>query len=243
MRSFAPPFVAAGPSGVTVRDRLKGLSLEDDRVLRLVGAQLGSLASRDLKIRCTDALDHDADRWAARKRELTAESSARWAGSITKASHDQWVLSRRCQLAHIRSLEAGVRILKQRLSLPIGGKGTKRAPGGYRSRREWFCKSRRLSILEHRLAVARTECEAGVVHVVRGGRRMLNSRNNLQAAELTPERWRQRWEASRWFLAADGESGKLFGNETSASRWTATSRSDCPRRCGTWPTPSMTGTF
>ncbi|MGW3829551.1 IS200/IS605 family accessory protein TnpB-related protein, partial [Streptomyces sp. NPDC005071] len=26
--------------------------------------------------------------------------------------------------------------------------------------------------------------------------------------------WRQRWEAERWFLAADGESGKRFGNET-----------------------------
>ncbi|MDT0470492.1 transposase, partial [Streptomyces sp. DSM 41699] len=84
------------------------------------------------------------DTWAARKQGLTAGSSSRWAGSITKATHDQWALSRRCQLAHIQGLEAGVRTLMHRLSQPIGQKGTKRAPGGYRSRGEWFQKSRRL---------------------------------------------------------------------------------------------------
>ncbi len=36
----------------------------------------------------------------------------------------------------------------------------------------------------------------------------------LKAAQLTEAAWRQRWEAERWFLAADGESGKRFGNET-----------------------------
>ncbi|WP_433461614.1 IS200/IS605 family accessory protein TnpB-related protein [Spirillospora sp. CA-128828] len=144
LRPVAAPFVAGGPSGVAVRDRLKGLSTGDERVLRLVGAHLGSLAGRDLKARCTDALDHDADRWAARKRELTAESSARWAGSITKAMHDQWALARRGKLVHIQSLEAGGRTLEHRLSLPIGQRGTRRALGGYRSKKEWFAKSRRL---------------------------------------------------------------------------------------------------
>ncbi len=169
LREIAPSFVALGPSGVAIRDRLKG---------------------------------------------LTAESSSRWAGSITKATHDQWALSRRCQLAHIHNLEAGVRTLMHRLSQPIGEKGTKRAPGGYRSKEEWFHKSRRLHTLEHRLDVARTDREAGRVHVVRGGRRLLNTRHNLQAAQLTEEQWRKRWEAERWFLAADGESGKRYGNET-----------------------------
>jgi IS605 OrfB family transposase len=49
---------------------------------------------------------------------------------------------------------------------------------------------------------------------VRGGRRLLNNRHNLQAAQLTESKWRERWEAERWFLAADGESGKRLGNET-----------------------------
>lgn len=214
LRTIDAPFVALGPSGVAIRDRLKHLTDVDDKVLRLVGEHLGRLASLDLKNRCADGLDHSSDTWAARKQGLTAGSSSRWAGSITKATHDQWALSRRCQLAHIQGLEAGVRTLMHRLSQPIGEKGTKRAPGGYRSRGEWFQKSRRLTTLEHRLDVARAEREAGVVHVARGGRRLLNNRHNLEAAQLTAEQWRERWEAERWFLAADGESGKRFGNET-----------------------------
>jgi IS605 OrfB family transposase len=214
LRTIETPFVALGPSGVAIRDRLKHLTPEDGKILRLVGEHLGTLASRDLKARCADGHDHSTDTWAARKRDLTVESSSRWAGSITKATHDQWALSRRCQLAHIHNLESGVRTLMHRLSLPIGEKGAKRAPGGYRSKGEWFQKTRRLHILQHRLDVARADRENGVVHVVRGGRRLLNNRHNLAKAQLTEAEWRQRWEAERWFLAADGESGKRYGNET-----------------------------
>ncbi|MET9886006.1 IS200/IS605 family accessory protein TnpB-related protein [Streptomyces sp. NPDC006430] len=214
LRAIDAPFVALGPSGVAIRDRLKGLTAQEETVLRGVGEHLGVLASRDLKQRCADGLEHSTHTWAARKRALTAQSSSRWAGSITKATHDQWALSRRCQLAHIQNLEAGVRTLTHRLSQPIGEKGSKRAPGGYRSKGEWFHKSRRLHILEHRLDVARADRDNGVVHVVRGGRRLLTNRHNLEKAQLTEAEWRQRWEAGRWFLAADGESGKRFGNET-----------------------------
>ncbi|WP_329344859.1 transposase [Streptomyces sp. NBC_01352] len=214
LRPIAAPFVALGPTGVAVRDRLKVLTPEDEKVLRLVGAHLGSLASHDLKARCADGLEHDSDTWASRKRDLTAESSSRWAGSITKATHDQWALSRRCQLAHIQSLEAGIKTIAHRLSQPIGEKGTKRAPGGYRSKQEWHAKTRRLATLKDRLERERTDREAGVVHVVRGGKRLARNRHNLEAAQITETQWRERWEAERWFLAADGESGKRFGNET-----------------------------
>ncbi|MFC5749620.1 IS200/IS605 family accessory protein TnpB-related protein [Actinomadura rugatobispora] len=214
VRPIAPPFVAAGPPGVAVRDRLKGLTAADERVLRLVGAHLGSLAARDLKARCGDGLAHDADRWAARKRELTGVSSARWAGSITKATHDQWALARRAQHAHIQGLEAGVRTLEHRLSLPMGARGAGRAPGGYGSRREWFAKSRRLAVLKDRLTGERADRDAGIVHVVRGGKRLARTRHHLGDAGLTERRWRERWEARRSFLAADGESGKRCGNET-----------------------------
>ncbi len=214
LRAIGAPFVAPGPSGVAIRDRLKGLTGEDEKVLRLAGELLGRLASRDLKQRCADGLEHSTQTWAARKRALTDESSSRWAGSITKASHDQWALARRCQLAHIQSLEAGIATLSHRLSQPIGGKGTKRAPGGYRSAHEWFHKSRRLHTLKARLEREKADRDAGIVHVVRGGRRLLNNRHNLGATQLTEHAWRQRWEAQRWFLAADGESGKRYGNET-----------------------------
>ncbi|MFF3819751.1 IS200/IS605 family accessory protein TnpB-related protein [Streptomyces bluensis] len=214
LREMAAPFVVPGPSGVAVRDRLKHLTAEDERVLRLVGDHLGALASRDLKARCAAGVDHDTEQWAERKRALTEESSSRWAGSITKATHDQWALARRGQLAHIQGLEAGVRTIAHRLSLPVGEKGGKSAPGGYRTRREWFVKTRRLHVLEDRLQAARADREAGVVHVVRGGKRLLNTRHHLDAAQLTEQQWRTRWQAGRRFLSADGESGKRFGNET-----------------------------
>ncbi|MDX3041142.1 hypothetical protein PV383_28700, partial [Streptomyces caniscabiei] len=124
VRSIAAPFIVSGPSGVAVRTRLKGLSPGDEKVLRLAGGHLGALASKDLKARCRDGLEHSGQAWAVRKRELTPVSSSRWAGSITKATHDQWALARRCQSAHIQNLEAGIRTIETRLSLPVGQKGT-----------------------------------------------------------------------------------------------------------------------
>ncbi|MFD0228195.1 IS200/IS605 family accessory protein TnpB-related protein [Streptomyces hirsutus] len=214
LRNLTAPFVVPGPSGVTVHTRLKRLTAADEEVLRRVGAHLGTLACRDLKARCHDGLGHDAKAWAARKRELTPLSSARWAGAITKATHEQWALARRGALAHLQNLESGVRTLRHRLALPLGQKGSKKAPGGYRNRREWHAKVRRLHVLEDRLARERANWEAGTVHVVRGGKRLARMRHQLPAARLTETQWRERWEAARWFLRADGESGKQYGNET-----------------------------
>ncbi|MFE9025014.1 IS200/IS605 family accessory protein TnpB-related protein [Streptomyces iakyrus] len=183
-------------------------------VLRLVGGHLGTLAARDLKARCAAGLQHDAEAWAQRKRALTPECSSRWAGSVTKASHDQWALARRGQLAHIKSLQAGIAMISHRLSLPVGAQGGKRASGGYRSRREWHAKSRRLRVLEDRLQAVRADWEAGRVRVARGGKRLLNTRHHLQQAGLREAGWRERWQAERRFLQADGESGKRYGNET-----------------------------
>ncbi|MGW5123376.1 IS200/IS605 family accessory protein TnpB-related protein [Streptomyces sp. NPDC004069] len=214
LREVVASFVVPGPSGVAIRAGLKGLTGRDETVLCQVGALLGSLASRDLKARCAAGLDHDSEQWARRKRALTGESSSRWAGSITKATHDQWALARRGQLAHIQSLRAGVKTITYRLLQPIGARGSKGSPGGYRSRREWFAKSRRLHVLEDRLEQVRADWEAGRVRVVRGGRKLARTRLHLEAAGLTEAQWRSRWQAERWFLQADGESGKRYGNET-----------------------------
>ncbi|MFE7597742.1 IS200/IS605 family accessory protein TnpB-related protein [Streptomyces sp. NPDC057494] len=214
LRQIARPFVVDGPSGVSVRDRLKGLTAEDEEVLRAVGAHMGRLASRDLACRVRDGLDHSTDTWAARKRELTVLSSSRWAGSVTSNTHDQWGLAQRAQHAHLQSLDAGIGMLRHRLSLPVGEKGSRGRPGGYRSKHEWFHKSRRLAVLEDRYEQVKAEREADRVSVVRGGRRLFNQRRNLAAAGRTAEQWRAEWEAARWFLTADGESGKRFGNET-----------------------------
>ncbi|MFF0761277.1 IS200/IS605 family accessory protein TnpB-related protein [Streptomyces sp. NPDC003737] len=214
LREIRRPFVADGPSGVSIRDRMRGLTVQDETVLRAVGEHMGHLASRDLARRCHDGLQHSTDTWAERKRELTAQSSSRWAGSITASTHDQWGLSRRAQAAHLQSLDAGIRMLRHRLSLPVGDKGSRGTPGGYRSCHEWFHKSRRLAVLESEYERVRCERRVGKVSVARGGRRLLKQRHNLAAAHKTQARWRQEWEAARWFLTADGESGKRFGNET-----------------------------
>ncbi|WP_435108636.1 IS200/IS605 family accessory protein TnpB-related protein [Nocardiopsis synnemataformans] len=214
LRTIADPFLAPTPTGVSVRDRLKGLTPRDEAVLRAVGAHLGSLASTDLATRCTDGTGHDKNAWAARKRGVTPVSSSRWAGAITKASNEQWALARRSQLAHLHRLQAGIDTLRHRLSQPLGTPGTKSAPGGYASRQEWHAKSRRLAALENRHAAEVADWDVGRVHVVRGGKRLLNTRHHLDQAQLTETAWRARWEAARFFLSADGESGKRYGNET-----------------------------
>jgi IS605 OrfB family transposase len=212
---MAASFVVPGPAGVAIRDRLR-VSAVDAAVLTEVGVYLGSLAAGDLAERSRQGLAHDATGWAVRKRELTGRSSARWAGSITKATHDQWALARRGQAAHMAWLRGQIASIEARLARPLGAKADKWAglARGYASRGEWHAKSRRLQTLKDRLAVVEADWAAGRVRVVRGGKRLANTRHHLQAAGLDEQAWRQRWQAERMFLSADGESGKRFGNET-----------------------------
>ncbi|MFF0090767.1 IS200/IS605 family accessory protein TnpB-related protein [Streptomyces canus] len=215
LREVEASFVVPGPAGVAIRDRLR-VSDADAAVLTEVGVYLGSLAAGDLAERSRHGLAHDAAGWAVRKRSLTGRSSARWAGSITKASHDQWALARRGQAAHTAWLRGQIASIEARLARPLGAKADKRAglARGYASRGEWHAKSRRLQTLKAQLAVVEADWAAGRVRVVRGGKRLANTRHHLQAAGLDEQAWRERWRAERMFLAADGESGKRFGNET-----------------------------
>ncbi|MFM9626381.1 MULTISPECIES: IS200/IS605 family accessory protein TnpB-related protein [Streptomyces] len=215
LRELAASFVVPGPAGVALRDRLR-VSEADAAVLAELGVFLGSLAAGDLAERSRQGLAHDAASWAVRKRELTGKSSARWAGSITKGSHDQWALARRGQAAHMAWLRGQIALIEARLARPLGARADKREglARGYASRGEWHAKSRRLHTLKDRLAVVEADWKAGRVHVVRGGKRLARVRHHLAAAGLDEAAWRQRWRAERMFLAADGESGKRFGNET-----------------------------
>ncbi|MCX4530754.1 IS200/IS605 family accessory protein TnpB-related protein [Streptomyces sp. NBC_00841] len=204
-----------GPAGVAVRARLR-LSAADVAVLCEVGAFLGGLAAGDLAVRSRQGLGHDAGSWAVRKRELTGLSSARWAGSITKATHDQWALARRGQARELAWLRGEIASIEARLGRPLGARADKRArlPRGYGSRVEWHAKSRRLHTLQDRLARLEEDWSAGRVHVLRGGKRLARLRHHLDEAGLDAQGWRERWQAARMFLTADGESGKRFGNET-----------------------------
>ncbi|WP_051857707.1 IS200/IS605 family element transposase accessory protein TnpB [Streptomyces cellulosae] len=215
LREVAASFVVPGPAGVAVRDRLR-VSEADAAVLSEVGVFLGSLAAGDLAERCGQGLAHDAASWAVRKRSLTGRSSARWAGSITKATHDQWALARRGQAAHLAWLRGQIASIEARLARPLGAKADRRQGlvRGYASPGEWHAKSRRLQMLKDRLTVVEADRAAGRVRVVRGGKRLARTRHHLQAAGLDEQTWRERWRAERMFLAADGETGKRFGNET-----------------------------
>ncbi len=55
---------------------------------------------------------------------------------------------------------------------------------------------------------------AGRPSITVGGKRLWRNRNHLEAADMTEQQWRSRWDAARMFLTADGESGKPGGNET-----------------------------
>ena len=217
LREIAAPFVAAAPAGARVRTRLR-VSPADEAVLRAAGSHLGSLAGRDLAARCAegrlDAKGRAVSR-AARKRALTAQSSSRWAGAITRTSEDQWSLAERNLRAGQASLRARIRRIEARLAVPAGGKSGRTR--GYASAAERHAKAIRLRSLQARLARADRRLAAGTVSVVRGGRALLRKRANLAAAGLEEDRWRAQWESARLFLTADGEKDTLLGNET--IRW------------------------
>ena len=124
LRPVAAPFVAAAPAGARVRTRLR-VSAQDEAVLWAVGRHLGSLAGRDLAARCSegrlDARGQAASR-ARRKRALTAESSSRWAGAITRTTEDQWQLAGRNLRAEKSGLRARTGTIRARLAVPVGGR-------------------------------------------------------------------------------------------------------------------------
>ncbi|MFJ8537819.1 IS200/IS605 family accessory protein TnpB-related protein [Streptomyces sp. NPDC093591] len=215
LRELAASFVVPGPAGVSIRARLR-VSPQDAAVLTGVGMFLGSLASGDLATRSRQGRVQDAASWAERKRALTVSSSARWAGSVTKATDDQWALARRGQGAEMAWLRGQITRIEARLARPLGLRGDKRAGlvSGYATRTEWHAKSRRLRVLQDRLSALESDWMAGRVRVVRGGKTLARRRHHVDEAGLSRQAWREQWQAARMFLAADGETGKRWGNET-----------------------------
>jgi hypothetical protein len=180
VREVVAPFVVPGPAGAAIRGRLRVSEL-DTAVLTEVGVFLGGLAAGDLAVRSRQGLEHSSQTWAVRKRELTGASSARWAGSITKATHDQWALARRGQTAEMAWLRKQIASIQARLARPLGAKADKRdgAPRGYGSRAEWHAKSRRMHALRTRLARVEADWSAGRVRVARGGKKLARLRHHL----------------------------------------------------------------
>jgi hypothetical protein len=217
LREIRGPFVVAAPAGMRVRTRLR-VSGVDAAVLREVGGYLGSLASGDLAARCAegrlDARQRARSR-QVRKQELTAKSSSRWAGALTRTSEDAYQLACRNLLAERGSLAARIRRIEARLAVPAGARAGR--VRGYATTAERHAKTLRIQALRTRLAAVEQQLGTGRVSACRGGKALLRTRHNLADAGLTETRWRERWAASRLFLTADGEKDKTWGNET--IRW------------------------
>ena len=212
MRSLAAPFVVAPPSGARIRTRLRP-SVADVAVMRAVGTQLGYLAGTDLAARCR--LGNGPDQRAARKRALTAAASSRWAGAITRSSNDQWQRGHANLRDDLVGLRRAAARIRARLQVPVGQRqGRVR---GYGSVAERFAKQGRLQHLQGRLREVEARLAAGRVSVCRGGRRLAKLRHAIghdATCELTQVQWRDRWQAARLFVTADGEAAKRWGNET-----------------------------
>jgi hypothetical protein len=158
---------------------------------------------------------------------MTAVSSSRWAGTVVRGNDDQYRLARMALAADIVNLKAATATLTARIAAPTldvappvtppGKRRARRTRGvvaGYRSQAERYAKQQRLQHLSGRLARAEADWAAGVVHVVAGGRRLLKTRHNLDAAGLTLSQWQAEWVAAREVFEANGSTDEPDGNLT-----------------------------
>jgi IS605 OrfB family transposase len=227
LRRMADPVVAAAPAGARIRTRIR-LSAAEAAALTAIGAFLGSVYRGELAERIRrGVLDHDGrTAWRAeRKQAITGVSSSRWAGAITRAAEDQYQLGMRALTARAADLRAAIEVLAARCALrpgelasedadAAGARRRSRRWRGYRTTAERFTKTRRLALLRRRLGKVEAALAAGHPSMVVGGKRLWRNRHHLDATDMTEQQWRQRWDAARMFLTADGESGKPGGNET-----------------------------
>ena len=114
LRRIGDPVVAAAPAGVRIRTRIHPTAAEAE-ALTAIGELLGSLYRGELAGRVRlGRLDRTAQAvWRAQhKRALTAVSSSRWAGAITRAVEDQYQLGMRGVAAQVADLRAAVEVLE-----------------------------------------------------------------------------------------------------------------------------------
>jgi hypothetical protein len=224
LRVIAESFVVAPPTGTSTLTRLNPTTVEAD-ALRQIGTHLGQLFRADFVDRVQiGRVPAALNGRAARKRNLTAHTSSRWAGAITRAAEDQYQLGMRALADEVAMLDSAARLLRARLSVPLQDaapvhatpalKPTRKAALGYRNASEKTAKTVRLHMLETRLSVATARRNGGHPRVVLGGGKLWRTRQNLAAAGMNEDQWRARWDAARMFLTADGETGTPFGNQT-----------------------------
>lgn len=223
----------AAPTGVTISTRLR-TTAADEHVLDAVAAHLGRLRRGDLAATSQrepldPALDNEQRKQVrrnqlnARKKVLTAQSSARWANAIIAANDDQFWLARDAGYRHIVGLRAAIATIEKRLAAPATDTLTAaerkahrkaKAVKGYASQQERFTKQQRLQHLRAELARAEADRASNTVHVTEGGKRLARTRHHLDDAGLTIAGWRDKWGAARYRITANGSPDEPFGNLT-----------------------------
>ncbi|ETB46596.1 hypothetical protein O981_27605 [Mycobacterium avium 10-5560] len=222
---------------MAVSTRLR-TTLVEDQILDQVAEHLGRLRRADLAAVCRPVpLDSGAEaderrqvrrtRLNTRKKRLTAQSSSRWASATIAGNDDQYRLARDAQYRHIAGLRAAIATIEARLAAPTTDlltvterKAQRKArrdvktPKGYATQAERFQKQRRCQHLRGELAAAERDRAAGVIHVVEGGKRLATTRHHLEAAGLSADQWRHKWDAARWRITANGSPDEPFGNLT-----------------------------
>jgi hypothetical protein len=122
--------------------------------------------------RCAEgrlAAKEKADSRRERKRALTAASSSRWAGAITRTSEDALGLALRNLGAERRSLRARIATIERRLAIPVGQRlGRLR---GYATR-----------ALRHRLAAVEARIASGRMSICRGGKALARATTSTMPA-------------------------------------------------------------
>src|SRR3954462_3712153 len=191
----------AAPTGVAISTRLR-TTAADEHVLDLVAAHLGRLRRADLTTVCRREplpADLTADErrqvrrdWLnARKKALTAQSSARWANAIIAANDDQYQLARDAGCRHIVGLRAAIATIEKRLAAPTTDTLTAaerksrrkaKAPKGYATQAERFGKQQRLQHLRGELARLEADQSPHRVHVLEGRKRLATTRHHLDDA-------------------------------------------------------------
>jgi hypothetical protein len=158
----------AAPSGAAITARLR-TSARDAAVLTQVAAQVSQLRRRDLAVRSKAGTQTNTDR-ARRKREMTAGSSSRMAGTILRGNDDQYRLARMAQLRTITDLRSAITVITGRLAAPtrdvapVPSRKSRKTVNGYRHQAERFAKQTPLtgsaSTAKGRRSELRRRCRA-----------------------------------------------------------------------------------
>ena len=212
VRQLDASFVAAPPSGTSAQTRLE-VTDADDAALWEMYRFGGRLRASDLRMLVeTNAAGADADERralaAARKRNMTPRWSSRVAGAAYRDNDELWALAMRNLQAHIDTLDERIAAISERLGVPVGDKG------GYRNQRIADAKRYRLECAHRKRDKAQASLDANRPSICLGGKDLARLRHNLAETGLATDEWRLRHDAARGWLAVNGTSGEVLGNQT-----------------------------